>query len=55
MKDEFKRETMVGFTVWDLNAKCVMVKNRKKTAQMVKRSARRKLKNNLKKSLDNLD
>lgn len=30
MKDEFKRETMVGFTVWDLNAKCVIVKKTEK-------------------------
>lgn len=49
--DPFKKETMIGFTAWDINAKCVHNRNRHKNAQMVKRNARRKFKNSLKKVL----
>lgn len=51
--DAFKRETMIGFTVWDINAKCVHSRNRHKDAQMIKRIARRKFKISLKKALTN--
>lgn len=40
--DNFKKETVVGYTCYDINAKCVRNKNRSKDAKMVKRSARRK-------------
>jgi CO dehydrogenase/acetyl-CoA synthase gamma subunit (corrinoid Fe-S protein) len=49
--DAFKRETMIGFTCWDINAKCVHNRNRAKDAHMVKRSARRKNREKLKKLL----
>lgn len=42
MKDEFKRETMVDFTCWDINSKWVYNKHRSKDAKMCKRKARRK-------------
>lgn len=51
--DAFKRETVVGFTCYDINAKCVHSKHRHKDSKMVKRMARRKFKNNLKKCLTN--
>lgn len=53
--DNFKRETLVGFTCYDINSKCVYNKNRAKDAKMIKRMARRKNKENLKKLLDNLE
>lgn len=52
--DAFKRETVVGFTCYDINAKCVHNKHRNKDAKMIKRMARRKFKEKLKKILDNL-
>ena len=52
--DVFKRETVVGCTVWDINAKCVHNKNKTKDYRKVVRSARRKNRENLKKMLDNL-
>ena len=52
--DVFKRETVVGCTVWDINAKCVHNKNKAKNYRRVVRSARRKNRENLKKMLDNL-
>lgn len=42
--DKFKKETVIGFTVYDINAKCVHSKHRSKDAKMVKRMARRKTK-----------
>lgn len=44
--DYFKRETAVGFTVWDINANKNIYKSRSrhKDAAMVKRAARRKYK-----------
>lgn len=50
--DNFKKETVVDYTVWDINAKCVRNKNRHKDAQKIKRKARRKNKEKLKKILD---
>ncbi len=40
--DAFKRETMIDYTSWDLNSKCVIVKNRHNLTQKIKRKARRK-------------
>ena len=51
--DAFKRETVVGYTCYDINAKCVHNKHRHKDGQMIKRTARRKFKEKLKKMLDN--
>ena len=50
--DDFKKETVVGYTELDLNTKCVQNKNRHKDTQIVKRSARRKRKQNLRNVLD---
>lgn len=33
MKDTYKRETVVGFTCYDINAKCVHNKHRAKDAK----------------------
>lgn len=43
--DAFKRETMVDYTSWDLNAKCV--KNNNELKRKFKRKARRKFKKSL--------
>ena len=53
--DAFKRETMIGFTVWDINADKRIYKSRSrhKDAARVKRNARRKYRRGLKKVLDN--
>ena len=53
--DAYKRETVVGFTCWDLNTRWVHPKSKHKDAKMVIRSARRKNKKKLKKMLDNLE
>ena len=53
MMDDFKRETVVGFTCFDINAKCVHNKHRAKDAHMIKRIARRKNREKLKKVLTN--
>lgn len=53
--DIMKRETAIDYTVWDLNTKCVKVKNRQKLEAKLKRKARRKNKENLRKILDNID
>lgn len=55
MKDAYKRETVVGFTCYDINAKCVHNKHRAKDARMIIRIARRKNKIKLKIMLDNSD
>ena len=47
MKDIFKRETLIGFTAWDINAKCVHSKSRHKDSIIIKRSARHKAKQSL--------
>ena len=49
----FKRETVIGFTSLDINAKCVQNKHRAKDATIIKKMARRKNKQKLKKMLDN--
>lgn len=51
--DALKKETVKKYTSWDLNAKCVQVKNRQKLEHKIKRSARRKNRQKLKKMLDN--
>lgn len=53
--DAFKRETMVGYTVWDINVDKSIYKSRSrhKDAARVKRNARRKYRRKLKKVLDN--
>lgn len=53
MMDDFKRETVVGFTCFDINAKCAHSKHRAKDARMIKRIARRKNREKLKKLLTN--
>lgn len=53
--DTMKKETVVDYTACDLNAKCVRVKNRQKLEAKLKRKARRKNKNFLKKVLTNLN
>lgn len=55
MKDAYKRETVVGFTCYDINAKCVHNKHKAKDARMIIRIARRKNKIKLKIMLDNSD
>lgn len=50
--DKFKRETAIGFTVYDINTKCVHNKHRSKDAKMVKRMARRKKQRKFKKLVD---
>ena len=51
--DAFKKETVVGFTCYDINSKCVKNKHRAKDAKMIKRIARRNFKKYLKKVLTN--
>ena len=53
--DIMKRETVIDYTSWDLNTKCVKVKNRQKLEAKLKRKARRKNKEKLRKILDNID
>lgn len=53
--DKLKKETVVDYTAWDLNAKCVQVKNRQKLEAKFKRKARRKNKKFLKTVLTELD
>jgi hypothetical protein len=55
MKDIIKRETVKDYTSWDLNAKCVRVKNRQELESKFKRKARRKNRENLRKMVDNLN
>lgn len=51
--DAFKRETVVGFTCYDINSKWVRSKHRAKDARMIKRIARRNFKKYLNKVLTN--
>lgn len=53
-KDYFKRLTVVDYTCWDLNCRSVIIHTvtRNKTETKIKRKARRKDKENLKKILD---
>lgn len=48
MQDAYKRETAVGFTIWDINCKCAKSKSRHKDAKREIRAARRKAKLTLK-------
>lgn len=49
--DRMKRETVKDYTAQDLNAKCVHIRNRQKLEAKIKRSARRKMKKELDKSI----
>lgn len=58
--DRLKRDTIVDYTAWDLNAKkgLVVVKNRQKLEKIIKRKSRREAKQSLKnmqKVLKNID
>lgn len=53
MQDAYKRETIVGFTCWDLNSKWVQPSSKHKDAKREIRRARRKAKKDLKKDLIN--
>lgn len=53
MNDTYKRETIVGFTCWDLNSKWVRPKSKHKDAKREIRRARRKAKQNLMKEVSN--
>ena len=52
MQDAYKRETAIGFTVWDINCKCVKSRSKHKDAKREIRRARRKAKLTLKKEVD---
>ena len=54
--DYFKKETVIDYTSFDLNCRYVVphTKQRNKTEKMIKRKARRKMKQNLKKGLDKI-
>ena len=56
-KDYFKRLTVTCYTAWDLNCRSVVPHNkaRNKTEKMIKRNARRKDKEFLKKILDSFE
>ena len=56
-KDYFKRLTVVRYTSWDLNCRSTVPHNkaRNKTEKMIKRCARRKDKEFLKKILDSFE
>ena len=53
--DDFKKATVVDYTVFDLNCRRIVphTKQRNKAEKIIKRKARRKLKANLKKGIDN--
>lgn len=53
--DDFKKETIAQYDAFDLNVKCVRIRNRQKNEHMIKRNARRKNRKKLKKVLDNLE
>ena len=52
--DDFKKATAVDYTAFDLNCRHIVphTKQRNKAEKMIKRKARRKLKENLKKGID---
>lgn len=54
MMDDFKKASAVDYTAFDLNCRLIVphTKQRNKTEKIIKRKARRKLKENLKKSID---
>ena len=52
MADELRRRTHVDYTAWDLNCpRYVRVKNRQKLEAVFKRKARRKMKREIKETL----
>lgn len=52
--DDFKKETSKDYTAWDLNCPhWVKVKNRQKLEKILKRKARRKARQNLRRFRDN--
>ena len=51
MNNAYKRETIVGFTCWDINSKWVHSRNRHKDAKREIRRARRKAKQILQKEV----
>lgn len=55
--DDFKKATAVDYTAFDLNCRHIVphTKQRNKAEKMIKRKARRKLKENLKKGIDSHD
>jgi len=54
--DAFKKETVAGYTYWDLNCRGIVphTPQRNQIERAIKRTARRKNKKELKKVLDNL-
>ena len=52
--DDFKKETVKGYTSWDLNCRNICSHNKysNKLEKQIKRKARRISKQNLKKSID---
>lgn len=54
--NDLRKMTHKDYTAWDLNCpRYVNVKNRQKMEAIFKRKARRKMKKDLKKSLDNCE
>lgn len=52
--DDFKKASAVDYTAFDLNCRLIVphTKKRNKTEKIIKRKARKKLKENLRKSID---
>lgn len=52
--DRFKEATMKNYTAWDLNADCVVMKNKKRKALIdkFKRNARREMRQELRKGIE---
>ena len=56
MANELRQATHKDYTAWDLNCpRYVTIKNRQKLEAMFKRKARRKMKKDLKKTLDKIE
>lgn len=53
--DNFKRETVAGYTFWDLNCRGIVphTPQRNQIERAIKRTARRKYKQKMKRVLDN--
>lgn len=53
--DDFKKETAVDYTAFDLNCRKIVphTKQRNKAEKIIKRKARRKFRQKLKKDIDN--
>ena len=54
MMDDFKKASAIDYTAFDLNCRLIVpnTKQRNKTEKIIKRKARKKLKENLRKSID---